>query len=755
MRVGAMTVGLLLVAGVHSAGPASGQTDDVLTLRRVGSAGTTALLDVSVPRSLAGATLPGDAFAVGDGTNWTVVASHRLLVDGARLAVVVQGPLDPATLAGTQGALVELIGDLDPTISLVIAANGVVTDVGIDRNAALAAVKDLGSFSAPAGAPPDEMFKKVLLTAVGPVATLVVTTATSPMVGTGIGATDVVDGPVFVAHVGDSRSEGGWLDALSVRTGGDEVVVPTVAQLPPTLHDFLGSVRRRYEIRLPIPASGLSAQLRVSALGTVSSVPVSFLGGSAPTGAPVPPTSVPVAAPAPVVPDATAPTTVDPNALAPATLVPGAADVPSTPAPATTTTTAPSRSRSAAHLPLGLRRAAAGDVDGAMGWWGVVGVVIALGAIAGLVALVLRGRREDLGPSTTAGAGFAPPPAPSAPIVMPIVMADEPEPILGPDRPRVAASGPASPDPVTSTAIDAALAEAQAAIAALARRRAAPGVRVPARLFNAMEAAASAWLDDPGVELADFVGFLTRRPFRSTSLDHIASAEAYLLAAMASTTATTGEAPQSLVDTALEAASLGHSSTPAGRGALVGRCMLAAWPCRHTDLDSVAIVLSPSLTPVDDRFDLGSAPVGIQVPTLLRAVADGARRMLEAERALVALRGEYLAEVGADPRAERAIDAALRTIVVRRSPAEEGNGADLGDDDLAALVAMGWLIPLDRGGDEDTRWWIAKQAFERVTAAFADASIDRLAPMEGLSNGAVGPPASYLPLPQKEPHHVH
>lgn len=322
-------------------------------------------------------------------------------------------------------------------------------------------------------------------------------------------------------------------------------------------------------------------------------------------------------------------------------------------------------------------------------------------------------------------------------------------------------------------AVDEAARVAEQAIADLVAHRSAPGLHVSPSVFNAMEAAASAWLTDPTVRVSDLLAYLVRQAdrssaeLRSPALDHIAVAESYLFADLTEPLPAGGSL--SLVEIAARAGEQLAVAAPDGMDALRVRSQLAAWPARHTSIGVVAVVLSPSLT-ADDP-DLSHRENSERVVLLLRAIADGARRMLRADRALVALRTSYGAALGAPASLELewALDVALTQLVVCRqaneTPAPSGRltsasavrvAPALSDGVVTAMADRGWLVPAERVGGAlgdlaRSSLWVAGEAFERISSAFADAHVEHLDPSEII---VLPPPPAVRRIYSREEHHA-
>ncbi len=685
-------VSIGLCVALSGAAVPTGSGSDALTVDRVSATGRGTLVEVSVPRRLSGAPLAADAFSVGGGTSWVVLAARRLLEGGARIAVFVDGPFDTGAARGVQAALLELAGDLEPTVRLTLAVNGSVLDAGTDRRAFLGVVQRF--------APPDPlvtaegaaMFRQVLVTGDRPAAVLVVTTR-SDGTDAAIGATEVVDSPVFVVRIGTAATGGGWLDSLSARTGGGTIST-TADQLSAAVHDVELEMLSRYRLVVPDQSSGGGTQLRVAALGIERTVPLA---------APSVPRSV------------TAPPSVSSSVEAPRQIATGA----------------PPQDSTAIWLVV------------ALGLF----VLAAAGAAVWLRTRVLPRRRAAMAALEQIrhpDAASAPPIAARAPPVAAPAPAPPFRSSVEP-APRLAEVLLDLTEPRASSALAEADVAARRALTDLVARRLGPGLHVAPLLFNAIESAASAWLVDPAVQVADLVAYLVRRvagepvSLRSPTLDHIAVAESHLLAAMASGEST-GRVSASLVDAAMDCARQVDSAATDARVALTARAALAAWASLHTALGPVAIVVSPSLAPDDDSSPRRPATSDEAAVTMLRAVEDGARRMLRAERSLTRLRADYLARAASDVRVAAGIDRALEAIVVSvvtGGATVDGRGLDRGV--VMAMAREGWLAPVPVASTQiDGReWWIANEAFEYVTSAFAD----------GASHSVPG-------SRQKEPHHV-
>lgn len=131
--------------------PIAGAQDDgaalqVLRVDTTSAGGAT--VDVTVPRSSAGRSLPATDFQVSRGDETVTVTADRWIDQPLVLDIVVAAP-EPPDVAPLQGALAEFLAQLDPGVRVRLATTQGIQDFGQDHAAALDALKGLNSLAAP------------------------------------------------------------------------------------------------------------------------------------------------------------------------------------------------------------------------------------------------------------------------------------------------------------------------------------------------------------------------------------------------------------------------------------------------------------------------------------------------------------------------------------------------------------------------------------------------------------------------------
>lgn len=772
LAVTALGSGLGVPAGATSA--AAAQPDETLRLLRIEATDTGASIDVAVPWSASGRTLPVDAFDVSLGDTPVAVTADRLTDRPLLVDLVVDVPADPAAVTGLQGALAEFIDQLEPGARIRLATPAALADFGQDRAAAIDGLRSLGA------ADPDgyrARLGEVLGDDPPPASAPAGTARVAVISTTGDPVRALADGPTTAALVrGDDYAPAVWS-----RFGSIATAAPTLESLDAVARDL----RSTYRIAVPDAVAGdrVAVQLTTDAGPT-------RVSGTVPTDASPPPSAA-----------------LPPDEMR----VPAAAAVPSA-----TATVEPV--------------AGDGPTDDGGGWTpilvAVAGMALAVAAAA-LAASRLSRRRRGHGPDgvvavDTAGATvptpqpLPSPPAPAAPPADPIPEVVVTPPPYDPSQMVSVQSAPAEPHPpaplfshvpeparaangaplfdrvevhappvapVFSSSInlrtDVRIAKASAAAeSAIARLRAAHDERpdpTPRALAVAIEAAASGWLEnrritadevvhllDPERTAADRVslayseGLVDLLEGHDRNLWDLALAFAERLGHPAVPRHAGHYGPpelsSSLVEQVAAVVALGESDFVGRLGGIVGRGLLATWPARTGRLEAMPLIVSPSLAAAAGDLASGSVDPTDLIVGLLAVMEDAALRMMRSEQGVAVLRQRYLDEVNeplvvghakfADKSAPttprwvvdhtEALDHVDRDLVelIIGSPvvttavvaAELGVDHDRAVAALTGLAERGWLTrldhepgPLDFFGER----WLAREVLDQATRPFA------------------------------------
>lgn len=339
-------------------------------------------------------------------------------------------------------------------------------------------------------------------------------------------------------------------------------------------------------------------------------------------------------------------------------------------------------------------------------------------------------------PGATNGAG----PLPSAPAVPPLPGAPAPPPASPP--PPVTRRRPTVGDAGLTTAER----DAVAAVEQLAALRSDGGPTLPVKLLIALEAAASAWLDDPSTSPEDMTRLLAssdggplapqvlaiRRclelPPATGGREAGDQAHAALVAPSPGAVrlpvpAPRAAQPPSLLAVATEAALIERVDRYGELAGAAARAVLATGAARARYLDGVPLVVSTSLVPEADAAP-GNVPLGRRSLTMMLALTDGATRVERAERALRSVLPrvtDRLRSPSAPAGAATLVDILKDQLVLSPEVLANrvGGDVDAGRQLGEQLVAAG-LLRQDATSAEGSPLWVAPELFDAVTEPFAE-----------------------------------
>lgn len=360
-------------------------------------------------------------------------------------------------------------------------------------------------------------------------------------------------------------------------------------------------------------------------------------------------------------------------------------------------------------------------------------------------------------PAPPGGPLGAPPPAPDATVPRPggtNGAGPLPAPPAVPPMPGAPAPPPVSPAaPVARrrpTVGDAGLTSAErdavAAVEQLAALRADGGPVLPVKLLVALEAAASAWLDDPNTSPEDMIRLLATSDGGKLAPQVLAirrcldlppatggreagdQAHAALVApspgAVRLPVPTPRAAqPPSLLAVATEAALIERVDRYGDLAGSSARAVLATGAARARYLDGVPLVVSTSLVPDGER-DPGGVPLGRRSLTMMLALTDGATRVERAERALrssVPRAADRLRSPSAPPGAAALADVLgdqlvfSAEVLANRASTDAGSARRIGEQLVAAGVFRQAATSVD-----GAPLWVVPEVFDSVTEPFAE-----------------------------------